>query len=121
MRTLNGSRLREFLNSLQNLSHKHFDVRNLRFWSCSRRLYGLAMAGRWELTGEQWELVEPILGPVRRGDIRGAVRTTDGGRAGASGLSTGRPPCDRDHAIIGQFHSDNDVWACALCAAALPG
>ena len=29
------------------------------------------MAGRWELTDEQWELVEPILRPVRRSDNRG--------------------------------------------------
>jgi len=30
-----------------------------------------AMAGRWELTAEQWELVEPILRPARRKDNRG--------------------------------------------------
>jgi transposase len=29
------------------------------------------MAGRWELTDEQWELVEPILRPTRREDKRG--------------------------------------------------
>ena len=29
------------------------------------------MAGRWELTDEQWELVDPILRPVRREDNRG--------------------------------------------------
>lgn len=29
------------------------------------------MAGRWELTEEQWELVEPVLRPARRGDNRG--------------------------------------------------
>ena len=29
------------------------------------------MAGRWELTDEQWELVEPLLRPVRREDNRG--------------------------------------------------
>jgi len=29
------------------------------------------MAGRWELTDEQWELVEPILRPARREDNRG--------------------------------------------------
>jgi transposase len=29
------------------------------------------MAGRWELTDEQWELVEPTLRPVRRKDNRG--------------------------------------------------
>jgi len=29
------------------------------------------MAGRWELTDEQWELVEPILRPARRADNRG--------------------------------------------------
>jgi transposase len=29
------------------------------------------MAGRWELTDEQWELVEPILRPARRVDNRG--------------------------------------------------
>lgn len=29
------------------------------------------MAGRWELTDEQWELVEPVLRPLRRGDNRG--------------------------------------------------
>jgi transposase len=29
------------------------------------------MAGRWELTDEQWELVEPALRPVRREDNRG--------------------------------------------------
>jgi transposase len=29
------------------------------------------MAGRWELTDEQWELVEPILRPRRRKDNRG--------------------------------------------------
>jgi transposase len=29
------------------------------------------MAGRWELTDEQWELVEPILRPARRTDNRG--------------------------------------------------
>ena len=29
------------------------------------------MAGRWELTDEQWELVEPILRPRRREDNRG--------------------------------------------------
>ena len=29
------------------------------------------MAGRWELTDEQWELVEPILRPGRRKDNRG--------------------------------------------------
>jgi hypothetical protein len=28
------------------------------------------MAGRWELTDEQWEMVEPILRPSRREDIR---------------------------------------------------
>jgi transposase len=31
----------------------------------------IAMAGRWELSDEQWELVEPILRPVRREDNRG--------------------------------------------------
>ena len=31
----------------------------------------VAMAGRWEVTDEQWELVEPILRPVRRKDNRG--------------------------------------------------
>jgi transposase len=29
------------------------------------------MAGRWELTDEQWELIEPILRPARRKDNRG--------------------------------------------------
>ena len=29
------------------------------------------MAGRWELTDEQWEVVEPILRPARREDNRG--------------------------------------------------
>lgn len=29
------------------------------------------MAGRWELTDEQWEMVEPILRPSRREDNRG--------------------------------------------------
>jgi len=29
------------------------------------------MAGRWELTDEQWEVVEPILRPERREDNRG--------------------------------------------------
>ena len=29
------------------------------------------MAGRWELTEEQWELVEPVLRPARRADNRG--------------------------------------------------
>ncbi len=29
------------------------------------------MAGRWELTEEQWELVEPVLRPRRREDNRG--------------------------------------------------
>jgi transposase len=29
------------------------------------------MAGRWELTDEQWEMVEPILRPARRQDNRG--------------------------------------------------
>jgi transposase len=29
------------------------------------------MAGRWELTDEQWELVEPVLRPARRKDNRG--------------------------------------------------
>lgn len=29
------------------------------------------MAGRWELTEEQWELVSPVLAPVRRADNRG--------------------------------------------------
>jgi transposase len=29
------------------------------------------MAGRWELTDEQWELVEPLLRPARREDNRG--------------------------------------------------
>lgn len=29
------------------------------------------MANRWELTEEQWELVEPILRPLRRKDNRG--------------------------------------------------
>jgi transposase len=29
------------------------------------------MAGRWELTDEQWELMEPILRPARREDNRG--------------------------------------------------
>jgi transposase len=30
-----------------------------------------SMAGRWELTDEQWELVEPVLRPSRRRDNRG--------------------------------------------------
>jgi transposase len=30
-----------------------------------------AMAGRWELTDEQWEMVEPVLRPARREDNRG--------------------------------------------------
>jgi len=30
-----------------------------------------AMAGRWELTEEQWEVVEPVLRPARRTDNRG--------------------------------------------------
>jgi transposase len=30
-----------------------------------------AMAGRWELTEEQWLLLEPVLRPVRREDNRG--------------------------------------------------
>ena len=29
------------------------------------------MAGRWELADEQWEIVEPLLRPARRGDNRG--------------------------------------------------
>ena len=29
------------------------------------------MAGRWELTEEQWEMVEPVLRPERRSDNRG--------------------------------------------------
>ena len=29
------------------------------------------MAGRWELTNEQWALVEPVLRPARRTDNRG--------------------------------------------------
>jgi transposase len=29
------------------------------------------MAGRWELTEEQWEVVEPVLRPERRSDNRG--------------------------------------------------
>src|SRR5580698_5599300 len=29
------------------------------------------MAGRWELTEEQWEAVEPVLREARRGDNRG--------------------------------------------------
>ena len=29
------------------------------------------MAGRWEVTEEQWELLEPVLRPVRRKDNRG--------------------------------------------------
>ena len=29
------------------------------------------MAGRWELTDEQWELLEPVLRPARRADKRG--------------------------------------------------
>jgi transposase len=29
------------------------------------------MHGRWELTDEQWEVVEPVLRPVRRDDHRG--------------------------------------------------
>jgi transposase len=29
------------------------------------------MAGRWELTDEQWELLEPVLRPARRSDNRG--------------------------------------------------
>ena len=29
------------------------------------------MGGRWELTDEQWELVEPVLRPPRRADNRG--------------------------------------------------
>jgi len=32
--------------------------------------YG-SMGGRWELTDEQWELVEPVLRPARRADNRG--------------------------------------------------
>ena len=29
------------------------------------------MHGRWELTDEQWELIEPVLRPARRADNRG--------------------------------------------------
>jgi len=29
------------------------------------------MAGRWEVTDEQWELLEPVLRPLRREDNRG--------------------------------------------------
>jgi transposase len=29
------------------------------------------MAGRWEVTDEQWQLLEPVLRPVRRKDNRG--------------------------------------------------
>ncbi len=29
------------------------------------------MAGRWEVTEEQWEMLEPVLRPVRRKDNRG--------------------------------------------------
>jgi len=29
------------------------------------------MRGRWELTDEQWEMIEPVLRPVRRSDNRG--------------------------------------------------
>ena len=29
------------------------------------------MRGRWELTEEQWEMIEPILRPARRPDLRG--------------------------------------------------
>jgi transposase len=37
------------------------------------------MAGRWEVTDEQWELLEPVLRPVRREDNRGRpwVETRD--------------------------------------------
>jgi transposase len=31
----------------------------------------IAMAGRWELTDEQWAVVEPILRPARRENNRG--------------------------------------------------
>jgi transposase len=36
-----------------------------------RRNRKLTMAGRWELTDEQWALVEPVLRPARRKDDRG--------------------------------------------------
>ena len=29
------------------------------------------MRGRWELTDEQWEMIEPVLRPARRSDNRG--------------------------------------------------
>jgi hypothetical protein len=29
------------------------------------------MHGRWKLTDEQWELIEPVLRPARRADNRG--------------------------------------------------
>jgi len=29
------------------------------------------MRGRWELTDEQWEMIEPVLRPARRADGRG--------------------------------------------------
>src|ERR1035437_2930312 len=41
------------------------------------------MAGRWELTEEQWEVVEPVLRPDRRADNRG--RPWQDTRAGLNG------------------------------------
>jgi hypothetical protein len=35
----------------------------------------IAMAGRWELTDEQWKVVEPVLRPARREDNRGRPAT----------------------------------------------
>jgi transposase len=32
------------------------------------------MPGRWELTDEQWGVVEPVLRPARRADNRGRPR-----------------------------------------------
>ena len=42
----------------------------MAFWVCSGVLR-FGMHGRWELTDEQWGLIEPELRPARRADNRG--------------------------------------------------
>jgi transposase len=54
------------------------------------------MRGRWELTDEPWEMIEPVLRPARRADGRG--RPWRDTRAVLNGvlwvLATGAPPSE---------------------------
>jgi transposase len=81
------------------------------------------MTGRWEVTGEQWELLEPLLRPMRREDNRGrpwhdtrsvlnGVLWTLGSGAQRSEMPEKYPPYQTCHRRFQQWLRDGRLVLC---------